>query len=159
LIIDIQKKGGASCVFFQMTEDDTENLLKLDYNMVASDGSVKEYGKGVPHCRNYGSFPRIIRKYVKEKKILSLPNAVRKMSSLPAQMLRLNKRGLIKEDMYADLVVFDLEKIKDTATYKDPHQYPEGISYVIVNGIIAAEKGKPTGTLPGKVLYGPGREK
>ncbi|MFO7891791.1 MAG: D-aminoacylase [bacterium] len=158
LIIDIQKNGGASCVFFQMREKDTENLLKLDYNMVASDGSVKEYGKGVPHCRNYGSFPRVIRKYVKERKIFDLPEAVQKMSSLPAQVIRLNKRGLIKEDMFADLVVFDLKKIKDTATYKNPHNYPEGINYVIVNGVIAAVNGKATGILPGKVLYGPGRE-
>jgi N-acyl-D-amino-acid deacylase len=141
-----------------MIEEDTENLLRLNYNMVASDGSVKEYGKGVPHCRSYGSFPRIIRKYVKERKTLSLPDAIRKMTSLPAQMLRLHKRGLIKENMYADLVIFDLEKIRDTATYSNPHNYPEGINYVIVNGVIAAEKGKSTGALAGEVLYGPGSE-
>ncbi len=159
LIIDIQKSGGASCVFFQMKEEDTEYLLNLDYNMIASDGAVTEYGKGVPHCRNYGSFPRFISKYVKERNVLSLPAAVRKMTSLPAQVIRLNKRGIIKEDMFADLVIFDLDKIKDTATYSKPHNYPEGINCVIVNGIVAAENGVPTGLLPGKVLYGPGRNK
>jgi len=159
LIIDIQKNGGASCVFFQMQEKDTENLLNLDFNMVASDGAVTEYGKGIPHCRNYGSFPRIIRKYVQERKIFDLPEAVRKMTSLPAQVIRLNKRGLIKEEMYADLIVFDLENINDTATYSNPHNYPEGINYVIVNGVVAAENGVPTGLFPGKVLYGPGKVK
>jgi len=158
LIIDIQKNGGASCVFFQMQEEDTENLLNLDYNMIASDGAVTEYGKGVPHCRNYGSFPRIIRKYVKKRDLFNLPEAVRKMTSLPAQVIRLNNRGMIKENMFADLVVFDLDKIKDTATYSDPHNYPEGVDYVIVNGIVSAENGVPTGLLPGKVLYGPGKK-
>ncbi len=159
LIIDIQKNEGASCVFFQMRENDTEELLKLDYNMVASDGAVMEFGKGVPHCRSYGTFPRVIRKYVKEQKIFDLTEAIRKMCSLPAQVIRLNNRGLIKENMYADLVVFDLNKIKDTATYSDPHNYPEGINYVIVNGIVTAENGKSTGALPGKVLYGHGKDK
>jgi len=159
LIINIQKNGGASCVFFQMIEEDVETLMKLDYNMIASDGAVIKYGQGVPHCRSYGTFPKVIHRYVKEKKILKLQEAVRKMTSLPAQTLRLKERGLVKKNMFADLVIFDLNKIKDTATYQNPHSYPEGIKYIIVNGIIAAKNGKPTKKLPGRILYGKGKNK
>lgn len=156
LIIEIETSGGASCVFFQMIEDDIDDIMNLDYNMIGSDGGIIEYGNGVPHCRSYGTFPRVIDKYVKEKKALSLEKAIRKMTSLPAQVLRLADRGLVKKDMFADLVIFDLNTIKDTATFQRPHQYPEGVEYVIVNGTVAAEKGKPTGALPGKPLYGNG---
>jgi N-acyl-D-amino-acid deacylase len=152
LIIDIQKNGGASCVFFQMIEDDVETLMQLDYNMIASDGSVRTYNEGVPHCRNYGAFPRILHRYVNQRNILTMEEAIRKMTSLPAQVLRLSDRGLIKKGLYADIVIFDPERIRDTATYENPHQYPEGIQYVIVNGTIAALDGKSTGALAGKVL-------
>jgi len=158
IIIEIQKNGGASCVFFQMIEDDIGDIMNLEYNMIASDGGIIEYGDGVPHCRSYGTFPRIIRKYVKEDKVISLEEAIKKMTSLPAQTLRITDRGMIKKELYADIVIFDIDKIKDTATYQQPHQYPEGINYVIVNGKIAAKNGEPTGKLPGKVIYGPGKE-
>jgi N-acyl-D-amino-acid deacylase len=152
LIIEIQKAGGASGVFFQMDEKDVEKIMALDYNMVASDSSIVTFGKGVPHCRNYGTFPRIISMYVKKKKVLSLPEAIKKMTSLPAQTLRLLNRGLVRPGFYADLVIFDLEKIKDTATYEKPHQYPEGIPYVLVNGTPVVKNGKKTGEKPGMVL-------
>lgn len=158
LIIDIEKSGGASCVFFQMIEDDIDDIMALEYNMIGSDGGIIEYEKGVPHCRGYGTFPRVIRKYVKEKNVLTLEEAIRKMTSLPAQALRLADRGLIKKHMFADLVIFDLNAINDTATFQKPHQYPEGIAYVIVNGSISAEKGKPTGLMPGRILYGSGKK-
>jgi N-acyl-D-amino-acid deacylase len=158
LIIEIQKNGGAQGVFFQMDEADVEALMRLDYNMIASDGGIIRFGDGVPHPRSYGTFPRVISRYVREKGVLTLPDAIRKMTSLPAQMLRLNRRGLIAEGYYADVVIFDFANIRDTATYSKPHQYPEGIRYVIVNGKIAAKDGKPTGVLAGRVLYGAGKK-
>ena len=158
LIIEIQMSGGASCVFFLMTEDDIGDVLNFNFNMIGSDGGIIRYGDGVPHCRSYGTFPRVIHKYVNEDKVLSLVDAVRKMTSLPAQTIRLTERGMIKKNLYADLVIFNLDEIKDTATFKQPHRYPDGIKYVIVNGAVAAKDGKPTGTLPGKVLYGPGKK-
>jgi N-acyl-D-amino-acid deacylase len=158
LIIEIKKNGDASCVFFQMVEEDLDDIMRLNYNMVASDGGIIEFEKGVPHCRSYGTFPRILHRYVNQKKVLTLEEAVKKMTSLPAQVLRLTDRGIIKKGMYADLVIFDLNTIKDKATYQKPHQYPEGIKAVIVNGAIAAEDGQPSGQRPGKILYGPGKK-
>ena len=158
LIIDIEKNGGAGGVFFQMDEQDVEALMRLPYNMHASDGSVQELGKGVPHPRNYGTFPRVIARYVRERGVLSLEEAIRKMTSLPAQTFRLKSRGMIREGMFADIVIFDRETFVDKATYSDPHQYGQGFAYVIVNGEIVGENGKHTGALPGMVLYGPGKE-
>ncbi len=157
LIIEIQKHGGASAVFFFMNESDVEKIMQLDYNMIASDGEIIRFGTGVPHCRSYGTFPRVICRYVKEKKILSLEQAVRKMTSMPAAILNLKDRGIIKTGMFADIVIFDLETIKDTSTYEEPHRYPEGIKFVLVNGFITAENGKHTGKLQGRILYGPGK--
>lgn len=157
LIIDIEKNGGASCVFFQMDEKDVEDLMKLPYNMHASDGSVQEVGRGVPHPRNYGTFPRVISYYVREKGVISLEEAIRKMTSLPAQVFKLKDRGLLKEGMYADICVFDLENFKDKATFEEPHQYSQGLSYVIVNGKIAIQDYKHTQNRSGIILYGGGK--
>jgi N-acyl-D-amino-acid deacylase len=157
LIIEIEKNGGASCVFFQMDEKDVEDLMKLPYNMHGSDGGVQEVGRGVPHPRNYGTFPRVISYYVREKGILSLEEAVRKMTSLPAQVFRLKDRGLLNEGMYADICIFDIEKFRDKATFAEPHQYSQGLSYVIVNGKIAIQDNKHTQSKSGMVLYGAGK--
>jgi N-acyl-D-amino-acid deacylase len=157
LIIEIEKNGGASCVFFQMDEKDVEDLMKLTYNMHASDGGVQEEGRGVPHPRNYGTFPRVISFYVHEKGVLSLEEAIRKMTSLPAQVFKLKDRGLLKEGMYADICVFDLENFRDMATFKDPHQYSQGLSAVIVNGKIGIEDYEHTHTKSGMILYGAGK--
>ena len=154
LIIEIEKNGGASCVFFQMDEKDVEDLMKLPYNMHASDGGVQEVGRGVPHPRNYGTFPRIISFYVREKGVLTLEEAVRKMTSLPAEAFKLKDRGSLKEGMYADICVFDLERFKDRATFEEPHQYSQGLSYVIVNGKIAIKNYKHTDSKSGMILYG-----
>ncbi len=156
LIIEIETGGGASCVFFQMDEKDVEDLMKLSYNMFASDGSVQELGRGVPHPRNYGTFPRVISYYVLEKNILSLEEAVRKMTSLPAQTFNLKDRGLLKKGMYADICVFDLEDFKDKATFAEPHQYSQGLAYVIVNGKIAIQNYEHTHIRSGMILYGAG---
>lgn len=157
LLIEIQRIGSVSGIFFTMEERDVEDLMRLDYTMIASDGHLLNLGEeGLPHPRNYGTFPRIISRYVKEKGTLSLGDAIRKMTLLPAQSLELRDRGTIKEGLYADLVIFDLKTIRDTSTFSDPHHYPEGIRYVIVNGEIAAYNGTLTGVLAGKVIYGPG---
>lgn len=157
LIIDIEKNGGASGVFFQMNEKDVEALMRLPYVMHASDGAVQESGKGVPHPRSYGTFPRVIGRYVREKGIISLEDAVRKMTSLPAQTFRLKNRGLIREGMCADITIFDPKKFEDKATFSNPHQYNQGLAYVIVNGEVVVEKGQHNGTRPGMILYGPGK--
>ena len=158
LIIDIEKNGGASGVFFQMDEKDVEDLMRLPYNMHASDGGVRVKGEGIPHPRNYGTFPRVIAHFVRERGIISLEEAVKKMTSLPAQTLRLNNRGIIREGLYADLTIFDRNTFADKATFPNPHQYSQGLMYVIVNGELVVEKGKHTGGLPGMVLYGYGKD-
>jgi N-acyl-D-amino-acid deacylase len=157
LIIDIEKNGGASGVFFQMDEKDVEDLMRLRYNMHASDGAVQVKGEGIPHPRNYGTFPRVIGHYVRKRGVIPLEEAVRKMTSLPAQTLRLKERGIIREGLYADLTIFDRHTFEDKSTFSNPHQYSQGLMYVIVNGELVIEKGKHTGSLPGMVLYGFGK--
>jgi len=156
LIIEIVKEGDASAIFFQMDEKDVEDLMKLPYVMIGSDGSLQVVGKGSPHPRSYGTFSRVLGEYVRERKVISLEEAIRKMTSLPAQTMRLRKRGMIREGFQADLTIFNPEEIKDRATFADPHQYSQGIVYVLVNGQEVVEKGKVTGNRPGQIIYGQG---
>lgn len=158
LIIDIEKNGGASGIFFQMDEKDVADLMKLTYTMHGSDGSIQILGEGVPHPRNYGTFPRIIAFYVREKGVIEIEDAIRKMTSLPAQVLRIRDRGILKKGMYADIAVFDLESFRDRATFADPHQYGQGLRCVIVNGEIVVRDDSHTGKRPGMVIYGPGKK-
>jgi dihydroorotase/N-acyl-D-amino-acid deacylase len=109
-----------------------------------------------PHPRAYGTFPRILRKYVREENALTLPDAIRKFSALPAQRLRLTDRGVLKKGMWADVVVFDPSTVTDKATYENPNQFSVGMEYVLVNGVPVIAEGKMTGALPGKALRGPG---
>ncbi len=152
----IEEKASVSVVRFAMCEEDVHTVLKHPVSMIGSDSSaVAPYGvlgKGKPHPRAYGTFPRVLGKYMREEKVLTLEAAVRKMTSLPAQKLGLRDRGLIRPRMYADIVIFDPQKILDKASYAEPHQYPEGIKYVIVNGKIAIEGNEHTGALAGKAL-------
>lgn len=157
LIIDIEKNGGAQGIFFQMDEADVEVLMKLPYLMHASDGGIQSFGRGTPHPRNYGTFPRVIARYVREKSVLRLEEAIRKMTSLPAQMYRLSGKGLIAEGMDADLTLFDFERFCDQSTFSQPHQYNQGLEYVIVNGEIVVEHNQHTGKRPGRIIYGPGK--
>jgi dihydroorotase/N-acyl-D-amino-acid deacylase len=113
-------------------------------------------GQDQPHPRAYGTFPRILRKYVREDKKLTLEDAIRKFSALPAQRLRLADRGVLKQGMWADIVVFDPEKISDLATFENPNQLSVGMEYVLVNGVPVIAGGKMTNALPGKILRGPG---
>ena len=109
-----------------------------------------------PHPRAYGTFPRILRKYVREEHKLTLPDAIRKFSALPAQRMRFTDRGVLKKGMWADVVIFNPATIRDLATYEKPNQLSQGMDYVLVNGTPVIDHGKMTGALPGKVLRGPG---
>lgn len=143
-----------------LSESDVERILRHPFTMIASDGGiivgVGTERAGLPHPRSYGTFPRVLAVYVRDRKLLTLEDAVRKMTSFPAQRLGLRDRGTIGVGMKADLVVFDPAHVRDTATFESPHQYPEGIPIVIVNGEIVFENGAITTARPGKVLHGPG---
>mgnify|MGYP001073393744 CR=1 FL=1 len=147
----IQEEDEITGIFFLMEEDDVSTVIKHPVSMIGSD-SVPPKKTGLVHPRNYGTFPRVIKRYVHEKGILTLEEAVRKMASYPAQRLGIRDRGLIREGMWADMVIFDPKKISDKATYEDPFQYPDGIEYVFVNGALTIKKGGYTGALAGKVL-------
>ncbi len=154
ILIDEEAKGGMTVE--SMGEEDIQRIMKGRYTMVGCDGSAiplegpLSYGK--PHPRYFGTFPRILGHYVREKKIMPLEKAIRKMTSFPTQTLGLNDRGLIKENLWADIVIFDQEKILDKATFTNPHQLSIGIEYVLVNGEIVVDKGKHLKNLPGKIL-------
>ncbi|HJP18590.1 MAG TPA: amidohydrolase family protein, partial [Nitrospinota bacterium] len=143
-------------IYFCMCEDNFQEIIKKDYVMIGSDSGAKcingPLGDGTPHPRGFGSYPRVLGKYVRDEKILDLPVAIKKMTSDPCHRLKITDRGIIKEGNYADLVLFDPKKIRDTATYKNPKQYPGGIEYVFINGKMAVKKGKSTGILGGKGL-------
>jgi len=141
LVIEAQINGGASCVFHAMDEKDVERIMQHPQTMIASDGRLVKPGMGHPHPRWYGTFPRVLGHYVREKRIISLPQAIYKMTKLPAITLGLKDRGLIKEKMKADIVIFDPKTINDKATFENPHQYPEGINFVIINGEISIDNG------------------
>jgi N-acyl-D-amino-acid deacylase len=152
----IDEQGQVSMCGFGMSEPDTEAVLAAPFTMVGSDGdAVAPYGllgEGTPHPRFYGTFPRYLGMYIRQKKILTLAEGIRRITSLPAAKFHLPKRGSIKVGHYADIVIFDTEKILDRATFTQPHQYPEGIPYVLVNGVIVVNKGEHTGRLPGQFL-------
>lgn len=156
-ILDMVEKGSAQMIFFSMDEDDLKRIMQYPQSMVASDAGIAKFGSGVPHPRAYGTNARVLGKYVRESKVIPLEEAVRRMTSLPANKFNMHDRGLIREGMAADLVVFDEGTVQDASTFEKPHAYSNGIEYVIVNGTITMEKGKHTGQRNGMVLYGPGR--
>ena len=155
-ILEMVEKGGAQMVFFSMNEDDLKRIMQYPYNMFASDAGIYRFGSGVPHPRGYGTNARVLGHYVRTLKVIGLEEAVRRMTSLPAQKFQLRDRGLIREGMAADIVVFDENKVGDQATFDKPHAYSAGFEYVFVNGQLTAEKGQHTGTRSGQVLKGPG---
>ena len=158
----IKEKGGVGYIGFGMSEEQTEEILKHPLVMLCSDGSaLAPYGplhQGKPHPRNYGTFPRFLGLYVRDRKALTLPQAVKKMASMPAAKLGIKDRGILKQGNFADVVVFDPATVADKATYTEPEQYSTGIDCVIVNGKVVIDHDKHTGALPGKVLYGPGKK-
>ncbi len=154
--------GRVSALYYMMSEADIETALKFPWTSLGSDSSaslalVDPNTVGNGHPRGYGNFPRLIAEYVRKKKVITLPEAIRKMTSWPATRLRLTSRGMIKEGMWADVVIFDYDKIQDESTYERPYKAPSGINYVLVNGQVVVENGKHTGAKPGMVIYGPGR--
>jgi N-acyl-D-amino-acid deacylase len=158
LLIEDQAYTGVAV--FGMSEDDVALALQQPWTSVCNDSSGASpeglLGQEHPHPRAYGTFPRILRKYVREEKKLALEDAIRKFSALPALRMRLTNRGVLKEGMWADVVVFDPATIKDVATFADPNQLSQGMEYVLVNGGLVIDQGKMTGALPGKVLRGAG---
>jgi dihydroorotase/N-acyl-D-amino-acid deacylase len=157
--MSIVERGGASGIFHAIDERDLERIIVSPLTMIASDGEVPIFGKASPHPRSYGTFVRVLAVYVREKGLLTLEEAVRKMTSLPAWRLGLHDRGVLRPGMKADIAVFDAARIRDTATYENPHQYAEGVAQVLVNGEVIYEKGAMTAARPGRILYGPARGK
>ncbi len=153
----LASEGRVGMVYHSMSEEDVEYIMQQPFCMVASDAGVIEMGRGVPHPRGYGNNVRVLGKYVREKKLLGLEDAIRKMTSLPAQTFGFWDRGLIREGFAADLVVFDAHTVIDRATFDKPHQYPDGIRYALVNGRLVVSESQHTGTRAGKILYGAGK--
>jgi N-acyl-D-amino-acid deacylase len=156
-ILEMYDKGGASMVYHSMNEDDVQRIMKEPFTMIASDSGVRQFGSGVPHPRGYGNNARVLGHYVRELKLISLEDAIRKMTSLPAQTFGLRDRGQIREGFAADLVIFDENTVGDKATFEQPHQYAVGFSSVIVNGQLVFDGEKMTGAMSGQPLYGNGR--
>jgi len=156
-VCEMIKQGGAGMVFHGMSDDDVKAIMKYPYNMFASDAGIRLFGVGSPHPRGYGTNARVLSKYVRDEKVISLEEAIRRMTSLPAQKFQLKDRGLIREGYAADIVLFDEKEVKDQSTYEKPHQYSTGFKYVIVNGQVCVEDGKQNDVRSGKVLYGPGK--
>jgi N-acyl-D-amino-acid deacylase len=155
-ILEMFEAGGASMVYHSMGEDDVKRIMQEPFTMIASDAGVRQLDDSVPHPRGYGNNARVLGRYVRELKLISLEDAIRKMTSLPAQTFGFRDRGLIREGLAADLVIFDENTIIDQATFDKPHQFPLGISYVIVNGTPVLENNQMTSARSGVALRGPG---
>jgi len=153
--IDLQLKGGCSAIYHAIDEADVVRILRSPYTMIASDGEIPVFGQASPHPRSYGTFSRVLGVYVREQHVLTLEEAVRRMSGYPAQRLKLWDRGLLRPGMKADVVVFDPEVVADRATYQKPHQYSVGMHDVLVNGKLVLHQDAVTSERPGRVLYGP----
>ena len=155
-IIAMYEAGGASMVYHSMSEDDVQRIMREPFTMIASDSGVRQVDEGVPHPRGYGNNVRVLGRYVRELKLLSLEDAIRKMTSLPAQTFGFRDRGYLREGMAADMVIFDEKTVGDRATFEKPHQYPAGISHVLVNGELVFSNEAMTPARPGVALRGRG---
>ncbi len=156
VVMDIVSRGGASAVFHGMGEEDVKRIMQYPFNMIASDASIRVLNAGVPHPRGYGTNARVLAKYVREEKVIPLEEAIRRMTSLPAQQFRIDSRGLLLPGYYADIVIFDENNVQDLSTFDKPHAYTVGFEFVLVNGQLTVDKGVHTGKRAGKALYGPG---
>ncbi|MGI5839659.1 MAG: N-acyl-D-amino-acid deacylase family protein [bacterium] len=154
LVIEMYLAGEPMVIYHYIDEEDIKTIMRSPYVSVVTDGHICKYGEASPHPRSYGTFARVLGRYVREEQVITLEEAVRKMTSLPAGRLGLADRGVLKEGNRADITVFSEEEIADTATFFEPHQYAAGIEYVIVNGEITVEKGFHTGAACGQILYG-----
>lgn len=159
LILDLMERASLKriqMVYHTMSETDVETILRYPNTMIASDAGVAKLGVGMPHPRAYGTNARVLGRYVRERHIIPLEEAIRRMTSLPAQRFRLTDRGILRPGYAADLVLFNEKTVSDCATYEQPHAYTTGISWVIVNGTPVVANGQPTGQRPGQLLMGPG---
>jgi dihydroorotase/N-acyl-D-amino-acid deacylase len=152
IVLDVVLRGGASTIFHVIDEQDVKRIMAHPQTMIASDGRLNRLGDAVPHPRAYGTFPRVLGRYVREEKVLTLEQAVRKMTSMPAARLGLTDRGCLREGCAADVTIFSAENVRDVGSYADPHHYPEGIPWVIVNGVPVVENGEFSAARPGQVL-------
>jgi len=155
-MLTMYEAGGASMIYHGMSEDDVKRIMSEPFTMIASDSGVRQVDESVPHPRGFGNNVRVLGHYVRELKLISLEDAIRKMTSLPAQTFGFRDRGLIREGFAADFVIFDENTIADRATYDKPLQFPVGISYVLVNGQVVLANDQLTTARPGQALRGPG---
>lgn len=155
LVLEAMLNGGGNAIYHVLDEGDVRRIMTHPYTMIASDGRLSQPGDGHPHPRAYGTFPRVLGRYVREQGLLSLEQAVHKMTQMPAQRLGLSDRGVLRAGAMADVVVFDARTVVDQSTFTEPHQYPKGIGTVIVNGVVAVENGAPTGARAGTVVTRP----
>ena len=146
------ERGDASIVSFNMNDRDIERLMRQPWTMTASDGALTRMGAGVPHPRGNGAFARKLRRYVVDEEVVSLPDAIRSMTSLPAMVYRMSDRGVLRPGAVADLVVFDLDRVRDRATFENPHQLAEGMTHVVVNGRVAWRDGRLSAERHGRVI-------
>ncbi|MFC4231309.1 amidohydrolase family protein [Parasediminibacterium paludis] len=151
-VMEMIKQGGAQMVFHGMGDEDVKRIMQYPFNMFASDASIRQFGVGAPHPRGYGTNARVLAKYVRDEHVISLEEAIRRMTSLPAQKFQLKNRGLLKEGFAADIVVFNEATVQDLSTYEQPHQYSTGFKYVLVNGKLVIDNGQHNGTRSGMVL-------
>ncbi|MEK7406390.1 MAG: D-aminoacylase [Acidobacteriota bacterium] len=155
LVLELERKGGCQTIYHAIAEEDVERIMRSPLTMIGSDGEIPTFGHGAPHPRSYGTFVRVLGRYVRERKAISLEEAIRKMTSMPAARLRLPDRGLLRPGMQADIAIFDPATVTDKATFQQPHQYAEGVRDVFVNGRPIVLNGKVTEERPGRLLYGP----
>ncbi len=156
-IMDMVEKGGAQMVYHSMNEEDVKYIMRYPFCMTGADAGVPVPGKGMPHPRGYGTNARVLGKYVREEKVITLEEAIRRMTSLAAQKFQLKDRGLLKEGMAADIVIFDDKIVSDHATFEQPHQYSTGFHFVLVNGQLVVDNSKHTGVRSGIALFGPAK--
>jgi N-acyl-D-amino-acid deacylase len=152
LVLEALDRGGGAAIYHVLDEEDVGRIMRHPQTMIASDGRLTAPGEGHPHPRSYGTFPRVLGRYVRDLRVLTLEAAVHKMTGLPAARLGLADRGRIVEGAFADLVVFDPAQVRDRATFAQPHQHPDGISYVVINGAVTVERGRATAARAGRVL-------
>ena len=152
VVLELLDSGGAGLISFSLSEDDIRHIMRQNFTMTSSDGGLVAIGEGKPHPRFYGAFARKIARYVRDRGVISLPHAIRSMTSLPAMVFGIAERGQLRRGAWADIVVFDLEKFRDRATYQNPHQLAEGVAHVLVNGQLSWGKLSGAGVLAGRVL-------
>lgn len=155
-VLEMATRGRTQMVYHSMSEEDVARILQYPNTMIASDAGVIEMGQGSPHPRAYGTNARVLGRYVREKGSLRLEDAIRRMTSLPAQRFGIFDRGLLREGLWADIVIFDDREVADLATFEKPHAYARGFAYVLVNGQLVLAEGRHTKALPGKIMYGRG---